>query len=452
MENYQLTNFQDLDNYFSRKSMMEIMGVDRDENAHSNFLAWLFENEETGKHACKSLIGLLQQKAEETDKNRKGKEKVIEILDNLANISTEKIGNVKVVREDYICLVDGNTKMEGRCDIVIIVSIDDKKYRIIIENKVKSEEKKSYWKEKKENGWSKCTNKDSIEQTQFYFNYYSQRNDYENIYVFLTLPKKHGPKCNSFFHIDYQKIMDGIIVPAIPYVRNTSTLLKIEDYIKALGINYSQDEVMSVSPELKKLANQLLETNNDVFKNLSNVTEKIIRFWNSKTNTGVANRDILRPFFEVLAIIKKDDSSVVNLLNIINKRRKDGRDGTKYRNIIDDKIEPIDGKNALFRWIVEQYIAKQDKFPSLEKLQLVFPPSLHGKTISAREGSCTNKNIILGESKSDYIKIYKDKEVYICQTGWDGPAMMSRLIKYVKENISQFKDLNIQEVPFFLQK
>lgn len=33
-----------LDRYFREKSTMEILGVDRDENAHSNFLAWLFEN------------------------------------------------------------------------------------------------------------------------------------------------------------------------------------------------------------------------------------------------------------------------------------------------------------------------------------------------------------------------------------------------------------------------
>ena len=437
---------------------MEIMGVDRDENAHSNFLAWLFENEETGKHACKLLIELLQQ-----DKR----------LENLANISIEKISKVKVVREDYICLVDGNTKMEGRCDVVIIASIGDLKYRIIIENKVKSEEKNSCWKEKKEDRWCNCTTKPIIGQTQFYYNYYSPKEDYENIYIFLTLPNKPGPTCIPFFHIDYQKILDDIIVPIIPYVRNTSTVLKINDYINALGINYSQDEVMAVSPELKELANQLLETNNNVFKELTKVTETNLRFWNSYTNTGVAYRDLLRPFFEVLTIIKKDDTSVADLLKNINKRRKDGKDGTKYRNVIDDKKELIDGKNALFRWLVEQYIVrykeKQNKTPSLEELQLVFPPSLHGKTVSAREGSCTNKNIILGEQKSDFKNIYEDysfdfwikyceenpcnkmADIYVCQTGWDGPAMMSRLIKYVKENIPLLENLNIQEIPFFLQ-
>ena len=40
------TAWENLEEYFSKKSMMEILGVDRDENAHSQFLAWLFEKPE----------------------------------------------------------------------------------------------------------------------------------------------------------------------------------------------------------------------------------------------------------------------------------------------------------------------------------------------------------------------------------------------------------------------
>lgn len=431
--------------------MMEIMGVDRDENAHSNFLAWLFENEETGKHACKLLIELLQQEAKEADK--KGKEKVIKRLENLANISIEKISKVKVVREDYICLVDGNTKMEGRCDVVIIASIGDLEYRIIIENKVKSEEKNSCWKEKKEDRWCNCTTKPIIGQTQFYHNYYSPKEEYENIYVFLTLPNKPDPTCSSFFHIDYQDIMDNILIP-IKDIASESTISQIDDYIKALGINYSQDEVMAVSPELKMLANQLLETNKNVLNKLYSLRQqkdsvnkddrkRLIEFWNSYTNTGVAYRDILRPVFKAQYVLDPENWE---------KMIEPTPDRTKYFYLHDGKWESIakkgerNGKNALFKFFVEKYIKSFEGLPQIEMLQQKFPPSLHGKTVSAREGSCTDKNIIIGEQKSDYIEI--DKEIYICQTGWDGPAMMSRLIKHVKENI--FSELNLREVPSFL--
>lgn len=40
---------------------------------------------------------------------------------------------------------------------------------------------------------------------------------------------------------------------------------------------------------------------------------------------------------------------------------------------------------------------------------------------------------------------------YICQTGWDGPAMMSRLISYVK-TLKEFENIEILEIPLFLQK
>ena len=53
-ELYELTNrfkqsetVKALDRYFSEKSMMEILGVDRDENSHSKFLGWLFGNCQT---------------------------------------------------------------------------------------------------------------------------------------------------------------------------------------------------------------------------------------------------------------------------------------------------------------------------------------------------------------------------------------------------------------------
>lgn len=44
-----------IDRYFSEKSMMEILGVERKENVHSKFLGWLFENEVTSKKAIDRL-------------------------------------------------------------------------------------------------------------------------------------------------------------------------------------------------------------------------------------------------------------------------------------------------------------------------------------------------------------------------------------------------------------
>lgn len=42
----ELNSWQKLDKYFSKKSMMEILDVDRKENNHSRFLGWLFEEKE----------------------------------------------------------------------------------------------------------------------------------------------------------------------------------------------------------------------------------------------------------------------------------------------------------------------------------------------------------------------------------------------------------------------
>lgn len=105
---------------------------------------------------------------------------------------------------------------------------------------------------------------------------------------------------------------------------------------------------------------------------------------------------------------------------------------------------------------MSKYISSYDKdkkhILTVEHLQQVFPASLHGKTCSASNRSQTDNNIILDHEKTDYDKIHEEPDIYICQTGWDGPAMMSRLIKYVKENIPELKDIEILEIPEFLQK
>ena len=124
-------------------------------------------------------------------------------------------------------------------------------------------------------------------------------------------------------------------------------------------------------------------------------------------------------------------------------------------------------------YIVKKY-SNMNSIPTVEQLQQVFPASLHGKTNSAKNSRPTDNNIIVNEEKPDYKNVFpigqrdgdtgfwekfiesntikSNTSIYICQTGWDGPELMSRLIKYVKENIPELEDIEILEIPQFLQK
>ena len=308
--------------------------------------------------------------------------------------------------------------------------------------------------------------KTSLWQTQFYYNYYSQKNKDKdnNVYVFLTLPGKEGPKCNSFIHITYQDIMDSVLNGVIDTLSDEDTISRIKDYKKALGINYGQDEVMAVEPYLKNIVEELHENNKTLFDHIDghkNI-KGLINFWNKSRISDVINRDIMRPAIKVIDILEQ-------------KNDVTRKDNTKYRVVGEEKEIK---KAELFRWIVEKYIEKyynnNGHIPSIEHLQVIFPPSLHGKTTSAREGSITDNHIIRQNEKNDYRNIIEDwspkqkirkftfwrdfikdkspSDIHICQTGWDGPEMMSRLIKYVKDNQLIDDADKIQEIPMFLQE
>lgn len=405
-----------LDNYLSEMSMMEILGVDRDENAHSNFLAWLFGNEVTGKEACRLLLKSINNK----------------------EVSSPILVK-KVIREYFI----QHDNQKGRIDIMIEYNEGETGKRIIIENKVLSTEHNK--------------------QTELYYKVF-EKEAATTSFVFLTMSGAET-ECDKFKIISYQDLLDKVLIPLTTKISDIYTLLRIADYIKALGIRYSQDEVMAVDPYFRRLINQLWEENKELFKRFAEVNNQnrdgLIRFWNETYLGNVAMRDIIRPTFEALRLTQQAETE--NVYRAITKKGKDGKDRTKYscksqKNENNNKSSDNKtlSKNALFRWIVEKYILsyyenKKHK-PTVEHLQQVFPASLHGKTCSASNRSQTDNNIILDHEKTDYDKIHEEPDIYICQTGWDGPAMMSRLIKYVKENIPDFKDIEILEIPEFLQK
>lgn len=445
-----------LDRYFREKSMMEVLGVDRDENAHSNFLAWLFENEVTGKEACRLLIEILNRKAEQ-------KEIIPQTFSNLC------VTKVQVIREDYVCSQytkkgdsisecesnQNGERVEGRADLLI--NINNGEAYIVIENKVLSKEKCKWYSTKDKPG--KANKKDienaggsSLWQTQFYRKFYSKNNYKDKVaFVFLTLPNQEETqpnqeaKCKDFIHVTYQDIMDSILVPILGGLacsNHPTEEIQIKDYIKALGIRYSQDEVMAVDPCFRGLLTLLNNEFSDLYnpetwKKDDETLKRLIEFWNSSTCEGMEVRDILRPAIKALSALN------------MTKTTEDTK-GTTYQYKVKESKIVIGGKNALFKWFVEQYISKHHD-ANIEALQLSFPAFLHRKNNSIRDTKLTNNHIVINFPKNRYSEIDK-KRIYICQTGWDGPAMMSRLIKYVKENIPELKDIEILEIPKFSQK
>jgi len=467
---------------------MEILGVDRDENAHSKFLGWLFENEDTREVAIKSLLVLLKD-------NTHFPRSLYEI-----NWDTFSIKDTKVTLEDFVEVCGRNEsgnkvtdkngneiKYYGRADIVIDVSSEinseEKSFHIIIENKIDSFEHKMGRGQKYEDAQG------ALWQTVGYYYYYKEKYGEENcVFVFLTRPnidekkcikffkdksqKNNGrPQCDSFIWINYQNVLDSILVKVLDSIKESlkgtkqtkdsctslsEITIRINDYIRCLGINKTQENLMAISSdsEIAKLADEI---------------------WNSIQEDKIkSNQNIIRPLFEVLYYLHhnpKKNGIIDSIYGIVNDKDYTtySIEGIKSGVGIDACSHRDSGltKNALIMRVVELYLKeKGDK-----NIKEVFPPALRMvcKGALAKEESLSNQVIIELEEyiqkKNEYKKsknqepltkesakdaINKDDDwkelnvnealsgLYVIQTGWDGKIMMNNFIEHVKQIMPEY--------------
>jgi len=460
-----MTKWEKLEDYFSKKSMMEILGVDRDENAHSKFLGWLFENEDTREVAIKSLLVLLKNKRPE--------------LKDVDEFQSMNIDNVKVILEDFVEAGEDRNKYYGRADIVLEVTYDNKQHLyVIIENKIDSFEHKMGKGQKEEDA------EGAMWQTVGYYYYYKEKYGEENcVFVFLTRPnidekkcikffkdksrKNNGrPQCDSFIWINYQNVLDSILVKVLDSIKESlkgtkqtkdsctslsEITIRINDYIRCLGINKTQENLMAISSdsEIAKLADE--------------IWEECLR---DKGKNLLTHQELIRPLFEVLYHIK-NDVKIQKIRNIIN-----GKDYTTY---VIKKGEENKGsgltKNGLVKKVVELYL-ENNKQEELKGLKEHFSPKLRmvNKSSRAKEESLSNQVVInleeyvqkkkelkgqellIKESPQEAIdkdkhweKLMRDEKPtvwYVIQTGWDGQIIMNHFIKHAERLLSGY---NIQE-------
>lgn len=477
-----MTNWEKLEDYFNKKSMMEILGVDRDENAHSKFIGWLFENKDTREVAIKNLLRLLLDKHKEQEGTH------FPELKDVDEFQSMNIDNVKVILEDFVEAGEDRNKYYGRADIVLEVTYDNKQHLyVIIENKIDSFEHKMGKGQKEEDA------EGAMWQTEGYNYYYSKiRYNADNcLFVFLTRPKsqinipdkiksqykenrKDGrPQCDIFVWIDYQNVLDSILVKVLENIKEESEIqLRIKDYIRCLCINKTQENLMAIcsDSEIAKLSCEVWKDNKELFNDLVGNRSDQNFFWRE-------NKVFIQPLFEILAYLCdiddekgkneiKEKDQIRKIKNIVNGKdfttyeiKKDGTPiSVEYtirkKSIYTQKL----GKNALVRTVVWLYMHENEKMRSLESLQSAFPMSLRIKGKRFDSDAITNK-VIDGEKRDRWkpikdIKVFCDnnelksieleKDLYVIQTGWDGTDMMNRFIEHAHKLLGDM--YHIEEV------
>ena len=258
IELYNSPEYISLSSYYGRRSCMDILGIARREDAHSNFLAWLLnprENHGLQSYAVQKLLHLLVMAKNEYSCNHSAPfEKNFQ---DMLLVEDFKIKDVLVNREFM-----PSDKKDSRMDILLEITFyeDSRAYPIILENKVKSGEHGSQSDRYYDWGQKKYADKSKYAEPLYVF--LSPRIDFS-----LIDETGRGKICKNpnYLLINYQNIVDYILEPCRKKGMSPDANFLVSDYLRCLS--YSDiakkdgDLIMAYSAEEKTLLRQFWNKN-----------------------------------------------------------------------------------------------------------------------------------------------------------------------------------------------
>ena len=301
---YASPTYQKLNAYFRRDNFFHILKKGRNENAHSNFLAWLLDSHSghgLGTYPMECFLRMLDFSRDHAVN------KDSYIPDDFSTVAFSNRCHV----EDAVVIRERAVNIDGRKDSRLIdlfiectlrreeTPLEAEKYCVTIENKVYSSE--------------------GERQTQDYYEGISA--EFANtgkklIFVYLTPyqyeeletdnRQKKQPKCKAFIQISYQYLLDYVIQPCMSMDMPNDARVFMQNYIRCLDdTSYYEDEdekgkrnrrggsVMAVSEEVRELLfmfgdenEKLISAYNDLF-----MTKEDKEKFNQKREAEKAKRD-----------------------------------------------------------------------------------------------------------------------------------------------------------------
>ena len=243
-------------------SMMEIVGVHRKEDRHSDFFKWLFDSSsdhQLGTLPADKLIQLIANLGYQQKKQNACNHCTLCYphnntlsLDELLHFLTASNTIVSSKAEREV------SNVNGRPDIVLELEANNepKRIRVVFENKVNAPE---------------TIDKNDIGQTKRYYQEYSQKNDgFKNVYIYNRCDESQLPQCRQFICMTYQHIVNDIIEPLLQLPDlNPRTEFILNDYIltleKPANVEKQMDKIiMAIGTDTKRLLKEFLENNLDI--------------------------------------------------------------------------------------------------------------------------------------------------------------------------------------------
>lgn len=340
-ELYKSKEYMAITAYYDRKNIFEILGVPRNENVHSNFLAWLLNPNEShgyGTFPLQQFLRLIALTAKTYPCNNK-----ISIdsqfLDKLL-LGTKTVASVRIEREKW-------TSNKKRMDLVLEVRFEDdsKTLPVIIENKVDSNEHDNQTNEYHE--WAKGKYENPL------FVFLSPKYDAQSLAI---EERKNICANDSYILISYQDIMEHVLEPCKEQDGSEYAKSLIKDYMRCLSASEKGDVIMAMENETKEL---------------------LLEFWDK-------NVKLLR---KVVDAKIKDPKTDDDLRQDLIKLEPTLRDYTQYM-FNNEKY----GKGRLVHAVVKQYVEDNPNI-TLDELLKKFPKKLQGKYgVLAESSQATDKN------------------------------------------------------------
>lgn len=234
----------------SKTSYLETMHKQRNEMVFSSLIAWILTNSDFNKPEVESpimyLLRLLAHKAYSSeklmDKDLRNKILINDIDINNVSAQTEVL-TIGKHRVDVVVTCDVTCKSANA------QSSNPKKIRIILENKVDSQE--------------------HSKQCKVYHDHFENQTDdeYINIYVYLSIEEPTTLSSGSFITIIYQELLDYVLIPTQMQGEMFSGKSRnyLQDFIDTIT-SINNNPQIAMDQETKQLLKDFYEKNKDLIR------------------------------------------------------------------------------------------------------------------------------------------------------------------------------------------
>ena len=358
------SNVNQLRNLYSTPSWFEILGVDRIEALHSNYIAWFLGNKNLGLNPSDNAMTRFIDVVIKKSKEQQAKEIDSDFINSVASRGIV-IKDIDVDKE----VSYKDSKKNNRIDLIatceVCINNEDKELVLYIENKV---------------GANETYNKSSDQlQTQVYYDQYHEVDDADRIQLFVFLSPYDNAKCdcNEFIKVTYNDLLMYVLEPIakIPTISKHDRFF-IKEYIRTLGAQVMNHQdmgfVMAITDEEKHAYSEIYNSYHPLF--LSALAAKISKRYISSSQAtkkgwkeklekwGLAFVDV--PDEQLVAFWDNNSALIKNTIDIAAPQNKGDlldainvilKDRTNYTIKYLDKTTLVN-KSHLASRIVEAYI------------------------------------------------------------------------------------------------